>query len=634
MSSLKKIKNSIALCMIVKNESHVIVNTLENLCNQIDFDYWVISDTGSTDNTKELIQDFFKNKNIPGELHEDEWKDFGHNRSLALEYGFSCPSKFLLVFDADDRINGKLELPDLEKMCEDNATNFSLIFGDTMKYTRPLIFDNNYKWMFKGVLHEFADLAEPGIKTSKIINGNYWVDSRREGARNKDPLKYDKDAEVLEKAYFVEEETNGSLKSRYAFYCAQSYKDAKKLDKALEWYIKRTTLGDYLEEVYLSYLYGGRIMIALNKSESDIEDFLLKGWECMKVRSECLHVLALYFRLNKKYSKAYMYASTGVKIPYPFHCQLFVEKDIFDWKLRDECSISAFYTGRYMECFKLNSKLLQLFYDKRIVENMEFCLEPLKHQASQYIQYNFVKPKNRYYGVTLTMTTCKRYDLFEKTVNSLLQNVKDLYMVERFICIDDNSSHEDRNKMLKNYPFFEFVFKKKDQKGHVFSMNMLKKKLTEEDKYIFHLEDDWIFLTRRNYISNSIRVLLNNPVIGQVLFNRNYAETLKDYNIEGGKKIINNKYMVHEFNLPPKYKCSCEYWPHFSFRPSIIRREVLDKVGAFQSVPHFEMDYAKRYTSLGYVSCFHNRIDTLHIGKLTSDKNGQNAYTLNDVKQF
>jgi len=48
--------------MIVKNEAHVIVKTLINLCEKIDFSYWVICDTGSTDNTKEVIIDFFKEK--------------------------------------------------------------------------------------------------------------------------------------------------------------------------------------------------------------------------------------------------------------------------------------------------------------------------------------------------------------------------------------------------------------------------------------------------------------------------------------------------------------------------------------------------------------------------------------------
>ena len=40
--------------MIVKNEAHIIASTLENLCHYIHFDYWVIVDTGSTDNTTAL----------------------------------------------------------------------------------------------------------------------------------------------------------------------------------------------------------------------------------------------------------------------------------------------------------------------------------------------------------------------------------------------------------------------------------------------------------------------------------------------------------------------------------------------------------------------------------------------------
>ena len=52
------IKQTICLNMIVKNESHIIKNTLEMLCNKIKFDYWVICDTGSTDGTQDIINNF------------------------------------------------------------------------------------------------------------------------------------------------------------------------------------------------------------------------------------------------------------------------------------------------------------------------------------------------------------------------------------------------------------------------------------------------------------------------------------------------------------------------------------------------------------------------------------------------
>ena len=44
--------------MIVKNEGHIIADTLQKLTGKIKFDYWVISDTGSTDSTKKLYLNF------------------------------------------------------------------------------------------------------------------------------------------------------------------------------------------------------------------------------------------------------------------------------------------------------------------------------------------------------------------------------------------------------------------------------------------------------------------------------------------------------------------------------------------------------------------------------------------------
>jgi len=81
--------------MIVRNESHVIRETLDNLCSHINFDYWVIVDTGSTDDTMSIIAEYFNNKSIPGELHEFAWVNFGVNRSYALTRAYN-KSEYLL----------------------------------------------------------------------------------------------------------------------------------------------------------------------------------------------------------------------------------------------------------------------------------------------------------------------------------------------------------------------------------------------------------------------------------------------------------------------------------------------------------------------------------------------------------
>ena len=67
---------TICLNMIVRDEADIILNTLSNLVEKIPIHYWVICDTGSTDNTPELIKNFFKEKDISGELIYDPWQDF------------------------------------------------------------------------------------------------------------------------------------------------------------------------------------------------------------------------------------------------------------------------------------------------------------------------------------------------------------------------------------------------------------------------------------------------------------------------------------------------------------------------------------------------------------------------------
>ena len=70
-------KKTICLNMIVKNEAHIIADTLEHLDKFIKFDYWVISDTGSTDATKEIIIDFYRRRiflenllSMPGKISD------------------------------------------------------------------------------------------------------------------------------------------------------------------------------------------------------------------------------------------------------------------------------------------------------------------------------------------------------------------------------------------------------------------------------------------------------------------------------------------------------------------------------------------------------------------------------------
>ena len=218
---------TICLAMIVKNESHIIKQTLQNIYEHVPLHYWIISDTGSTDNTKELIQAFFDEKRIPGELICRDWVNFGYNRTELLEYAFQR-TDYLFLFDADDSLHGKFELPNI--LTADAYLCKFLTSGGS--YFRPVIISNRKPWKFTGVLHEFLDTSE--VREGSILHGQYYIESGRTSSRNMNPKKYLQDAELLLKEIKVE--TDEKLRTRYTYFCAQSYRDYGDVESAITWY--------------------------------------------------------------------------------------------------------------------------------------------------------------------------------------------------------------------------------------------------------------------------------------------------------------------------------------------------------------------------------------------------------------
>ena len=651
---------SICLNMIVKNESHIICKTFDNILKYVPITYWVISDTGSTDNTIELIKAYWKEKNIDGELVEHAWKDFGYNRTKALESAYN-KTDYLLIFDADDSFHGDFKIPVVL-----DKDSYNLKFGVGFEYVRPLLVNNRRRWKFVGVLHEFLACCEPNA-VSATIDGDYHVESGRTGNRSQDPKKYEKDAKVLEMA--CQTETDTSLTDRYAFYCAQSWKDAGEPDNAILWYKKCLTLNNWYQEKYYSclmignlYKQKGDMMEAvkywLKTTEYDGErmDGIAEAIQLLRESGMNLFVCALY--------KKYMGYQKRPKD------KLFIDITKYDSVLEYNASISAYYCDKKemgMECCR---KLLMdmnasqsiifatfgniQFYDVKpdatLFERVDelicklSCAPPSAFDVwnklinkAQLTKYSPIKNKKltKSPRIIITMTTCKRFDLFQQTVNSITNTWTDIDMIDYWFCVDDNSSLEDRNQMKKKYNWIDYYMKGPKEKGHRKSMNIIWDKLNElRPIYWIHMEDDFRFHCRMDYIKTGIKYLEGN--IKQVLFNRNYSEQIKDYSISGHatfgatQEIVLHDHKSGSFNYP-----NCHYWTDYSFRPSIIKVDAIIAIGNYDSPNQFfEKDYADRWYGAGYRSAFFNRITCEHIGKLTSDRAGENAYTMNDESQF
>jgi hypothetical protein len=718
---------TICLNMIVKNESHIIVQTLTNLCKYVDFDAYYISDTGSTDNTMDLIRAFFKERGVPGHIEQVEWRDFGFNRTLALQMAFQ-KTDYLFIFDADDSIHGDFRLP--EHLTHDA---YQLKLGQSFVYLRTLIVNNRKRWRFVGVLHEYIACVDKE-ESCVSVQGDYYVESGRGGSRSKDPNKYIKDAAVLERGY--NEENGGGdrgLAERYAFYCAQSWMDAGPayIDKAIEWYLRVLTQNNWTQEKYYSALCLGDLY---NKKGDKYNSFkyysktmeydeeriegIASVMEILRADGNHMMVNALYhkYKAYNKFPQNKLFLATD-----KYHDIIEYNNSISAFYISDkrsgyECcktiirhNIMAFHflsstysnLAFYRQFFEEDTfpEILRLFYtvdhylaivaskndiysdddivtwDKLFAKVRDALVAPCEllkiTGAGGTYEYHLSRPIHKlpYLDknipaqdpsviivnrnpstrprVIITFTTCKRFDLFQQTVNSILNMWTDINMIDYWYCVDDNSSEEDRAKMRKAYPWMDYYMKSPEEKGHRASMKIIWDKLNElRPEYWIHMEDDFLFHTPGSYINKATQMMTDARNAGhnvrQILYNRNYGETVRDYKIQGHKIL---RRVTHEVALHQHKVCggdfnygNCHYWPHYSFRPSLIDVSAILAVGNYDTPNQFfEMDYANQWMKLGFLSGFYNHITNRHIGRLTSERNDRtqpNAYELNNESQF
>src|SRR6266480_5578030 len=139
---------TICLNMIVKNESKIIQRALASVAHLLD--YWVICDTGSTDDTVDCIRQFFADRGIAGELHSVEWRNFGYKRKLALQLARS-KADYLLLMDADMELADSGFSKDMLQYPHYSVRQYnrSLVYYNTRLISTTL------NWQSVGVTHEY-----------------------------------------------------------------------------------------------------------------------------------------------------------------------------------------------------------------------------------------------------------------------------------------------------------------------------------------------------------------------------------------------------------------------------------------------------------------------------------------------
>jgi glycosyltransferase involved in cell wall biosynthesis len=349
---------TICLNMIVKNESKIIVRLLESVLPLIDS--YCICDTGSTDGTAALIESFFGDRGIPGKIVYEPFRDFGYNRSFALNAAVGQPlADYLLLLDADM----VLEYPIMSKT--DFTTGTSIDMNATVKAIKHRIVEHDVWHIFQGTPHMFYKNAR---MVRNLAGNNYW------GVTHEylQPFVSDKGCTYgtfeRDSELFIHDVGDGGSKSdkcerdirlltqglvdhpnndRYTFYLANSYRDNGDNQLAIDAYTKRIELGGWIEEIWQSYYNIGKCHMRMGNPALAIHAWT-EAYHAHPARIENLYDIVSYYRQQSRHSLAYTFylLADYERRRVTQWDYLFLQKDVYDYKLDYELTIVGYYCNR------------------------------------------------------------------------------------------------------------------------------------------------------------------------------------------------------------------------------------------------------------------------------------------------
>lgn len=330
--------NKIILLLMIKNESKIIERCIGRALDYVDA--VCILDTGSTDTTVQICEDFLSKTGKPFKISVEPFKNFGYNRTVSFEkaqelcreLSWDPYMTYAMAVDADMIIKPSIKFKDFKM----TLPGYTVIqHNGNLKYYNNRFMQCAYNWKCIGATHEYWS----GDPTERIPFEIFYINDVNDGGCKSD--KIERDIRLLSEE-IVTDPKNG----RAHFYLAQTYKDSGNLEEAIKLYKHRIEIGGWFEEVWYSHYQIGKCYDTLGKPDK-MELWMNRAFKYHPKRAEPFYYLTKYFRIVSDHYKAFHYLLKGRKIEFPKDDVLFIEHDIYNGLFDYENTIlSCYVTGK------------------------------------------------------------------------------------------------------------------------------------------------------------------------------------------------------------------------------------------------------------------------------------------------
>jgi len=353
-----KYDNLINLLIMVKNAGdsfrQVLIDNLPYI------DRYTILDTGSTDNTIEIIKDVLKDKR--GELYQEPFINFRDSRNRCIELaGKSCV--FNIMLDDTYVLHGNLrEFLECVR-ADDIADSYSIrIMGIDIVYTSNRIVKSARNLKYKYTIHEIIETnLNVGIPVNDMpglpnnLNSIYIEDRMSTYMQDRTNNRKLYDLDLLFKE--LEDDPNDP---RTLYYLGETYLCLKDHKNAYIWYEKRSKCSGYSEEVQDSlYKMGVLAHYNLNYPWEICEKLLLNCFEYDTNRPESLFVIIEHYMNVGNNVLAYQYAKKAYgKDPQLLNYNMNLKKDIYKYHIPKQTFELSYIFGDYNLSYDCLSQII------------------------------------------------------------------------------------------------------------------------------------------------------------------------------------------------------------------------------------------------------------------------------------
>lgn len=193
------------------------------------------------------------------------------------------------------------------------------------------------------------------------------------------------------------------------------------------------------------------------------------------------------------------------------------------------------------------------------------------------------------------ITSCGRFDLLKKTIDSLIQSTKKdliLYVNEDSKEIDYSDFKKSVSMEVSNFYIFNYTY------GIGQHKSIEEFLLRFNAKYYLHIEDDWQFESNYDWIAKSIEIMESDPSIIKVIC-RSDSPHPRTFNDKG--------FAI----LEPWRNSDGDLWCGFGWNPGVTR---LDLLKTFPPFGLWEQDVSEAIHNAGYRTALLENGVCKHIG--------------------